>query len=360
MLTGMSTTLREIAAAANTSVSTASRALNGHPAISAETVGKVREAAARLRYQARQSLRRPDPAQTLVKKNIAMMSLEMDRSLVALPVVSAAFHGAEAALSRAGAHVQLAHIPDLDSIPAGLDLQQLDGLILAGAMQGDLLARSSSRLVSLLRDLPTLWLLGRPTGAWGDAVMAHDYAAGAMAAEYLADRGHRQLAVVNPKPDHLLFMRREDGFLAAARRRGLDVDWFCHTPPGGWTRPLAAPTHVDAVQELVDQLLAAPRRPTAIFAVADSVAALVYRALAVREVRVGREISVISANNERPLIDALHPHLTTIDIHPDEIGRLAVEQLALRLTDPCPRPETELQVRPTLVEGESVAALPAA
>ncbi len=284
------------------------------------------------------------------------MSLEMDRSLVSLPVVSAAINGAEAALSLAGARVQLAHIPDLKNIPAGLNLQELDGLILAGPMQGRLSAQDS-RLLSLLQHLPTVWLLGRPKGAWGDAVMAHDYRAGELAAEYLLARGHRHLAVVNPKPDHLLFMRREDGFLATARRRAGHVQCLCHTPPGGWTFPLEAPTHIDAVQELVDQLLAAPRRPTAIFAVADSVAALVYRALAVRKVHVGRNISIISANNERPLIDALLPHLTTIDIHPDEIGRRAVEQLSVRPADPGAWPDTELLVQPTLTEGQSVAVI---
>jgi LacI family transcriptional regulator len=111
------------------------------------------------------------------------------------------------------------------------------------------------------------------------------------------------------------------------------------------------------VQTLIDELLAAQPRPTAIFAAADSVAVLVYRALAVRELRVGRDMSVISGNNDAPLIAGLHPHLTTFDVHAHEMGRLAVRQLAMRMSYPGQLPASELICDPTLVEGESVARL---
>jgi len=205
--------------------------------------------------------------------------------------------------------------------------------------------------------VPTIWLLGRPRGGWGDAISADDYQLGAMAAEHLAARGHRHVALINPKPDHLLFMRREDGLLGAARRLGMKVKCFCQAPPGGWQLPFQAPTHVETVQHLVDQALAARPRPTAIFAVADSIAALIYRALAVRKVGVGRNISVISGNADHRLIAALHPQLTTIDIHPYEVGRRAVEQLALRMSDPHPWPDGEWMIHPTLLEGESVLTI---
>ena len=73
---------------------------------------------------------------------------------------------------------------------------------------------------------------------------------------------------------------------------------------------------------------------------------------------MGRDISVISGNNDAALIASLHPHLTTFDVHAYEIGRLAVRQLALRMAYPGPQAESELMVPATLVEGESVATLP--
>ncbi len=353
----MATTLREIAAAAGTSVSTVSRVISGHPGISTEMTATVRAEAKRLGYRVRNGRRPATGPPGLAQKTIALLALGIDRSLVSVPAVASILHGAEAALAEAGAKVQMAHIPDMTVVPPSLDLAALDGAILHGALQGNQLEVVSSRLLKRLRQVPSVWLLGRPRGGWGDAVAADDYQVGAMAAEHLAARGHRRVAFVNPKPDHVLFMRREDGLLGAARRLGLSVQCFCTAPPGGWEFPLQAPTHVETVQHLVDQVLATKPRPTAIVAAVDSVAALIYRALAVRELRVGRDMSVISGNADHRLIAPLHPQLTTIDIHPFEIGRRAVQQLALRLADPTPWPDGEWMVRPALLEGESVATL---
>jgi LacI family transcriptional regulator len=134
----------------------------------------------------------------------------------------------------------------------------------------------------------------------------------------------------------------------------VEVRSFCEAPKPGWHLPLPAPQTVEAVQGLVDALIACKPRPTAIFAAADSVAALVYRALAVRRLKVGQDISVISANNDVSVIAGLHPHLTTFDVRPDEIGRLAVQQLAMRMAGPADLPECELLIAPKLIEGESV------
>jgi LacI family transcriptional regulator len=282
----------------------------------------------------------------------------MDRSLVALPIIAAAIGGAEEALSEAGASVRLAHVPDPEDPPAGLLRQGLDGVILTGAMQGGLIGKARGSLIERLRGLPTVWLLGRPEGCWGDAVASNDYQTGTLAAEYLVGHGHRLLSFINPKPDHLLFRRREDGFVAAARRLGAEVRSFCESPASGWAVPLSAPRGVEMVQDLVDRLIATRPRPTAIFAAADSVAALVYRALAVRDIDVGGGISVISGNNDAPLIAGLHPRLTTFDVHAHDLGRLAIRQLAARMRGPGDLPDGELMVAPTLVEAESVARLP--
>lgn len=350
----MRPTLKEIAAAADVSISTVSRALNGHPAIGEACVAKVRAVAEKLQYRPRRTSRRIDPTQVLCGRRVALVSLGLDRSLLALPVVAAALSGVEAALSEAEADFTIVHVPDLDQAPRALDRAKFDGVILHGAMQGTWIVKAGHDWIAELCDLPSLWMLGRPAGFAGSAVSANDFAVGAAAAEYLVQHGHRQLAIVNPKPDHLLFMRREDSFTSRAQRLGAKVQHFCEAPPGGWHLPLRPPLHVETVQRLVDRVLAAEPRPTAIFATADSVATLVYRALAVRDLRVGRDMSVISGNNDRNLIAALHPHLTTFDIHPEHIGRFAVRQLAMRLAEQGAQPDVETMVEPTLVEGASV------
>ncbi len=353
----MSQTLRDIAAKANVSVSTASRALNGHTAIGAETTARVRQIAETLQYQHRRSHGRPDSRRYLSTAKIGLLTLGMERSLTALPTVAMAIAGAEEALADAEANIHFAHIPDPEIPQPSLLKQRLRGVIITGALQGALLASASADLLEWLRGMPVVWMLGRPVGGWGDSVGVDDFQLGRMAAEYLVSQGHRRLAIVNSRPDQLLFRRREDGFVAAAHRLSANVQAFCEPEEANTSLPLSAPKGFDTIQRLVDALVDSKDRPTAIFAVADSIAALVYRALAVRNLQVGREISVISGNNDAALIAALHPHLTTFDAHAREVGHLAVRQLTTRICYPGEFAETESLVTPTLIVGGSIAHL---
>src|SRR5829696_5893603 len=116
----MRVTLQEIASKAELSLSTTSRALNGHPAISQETTAKVRRIAGELRYRPVRSHRRAtgSPNSVLAGREIAIASLALDRSLFSMPVVNAAFHGAEDALVEAGARTRIVHMPDLAQLPS--------------------------------------------------------------------------------------------------------------------------------------------------------------------------------------------------------------------------------------------------
>jgi len=137
---------------------------------------------------------------------------------------------------------------------------------------------------------------------------------------------------------------------------GAEVIDFLGDHPEQWQLPLRALTNVESVDELVGQVMATEpaRRPTAVFTPADSIAALVYRSLAGRGLQVGRDISVISTNDERAIIDALYPALTTINVRPEVVGRRAVDQLIHRLDGDHSEPPVEVSVEPVLVEGKSV------
>jgi LacI family transcriptional regulator len=364
----MRVTLKQVAKKAELSVSTTSRALNGHPAISQETTALVRRIAGELRYNPVRSHRRATTATSLLAgRDIAIAALGLDRSLVTMPVISAAFHGAEDALVEAGANVQVVHMPDLAQLPRELRLDRISGLILTGAMVNQFAEASDTPAIKELRKIPSVWVIGNPPGAWGDAVVADDFAVGSGAAEQLVANGHRHLAFLNPVPDNLLFARREDGFYSAARRLGADVRSYCQSPPSGWPLPLQAPTSVfDVVETLIDQMLQSNPRPTAVFTSADSIAALVYCALGVRGLRVGQDISVIAGNNTPGLLSVPYPHLATFDIHARKIGALAVRQLAMQLGEKqsnfhLPKPgqgiASQVVVKPTFVAGESVCDL---
>src|SRR3954452_13427610 len=98
----MSITIREVAKAANVSVGTVSRVLNGHPTVSPENAERVLRVVEELRYKPLRARPADSAVSPLEGKTVVLLLLGMNRSLAALPCVADAIHGAEAALNEAG------------------------------------------------------------------------------------------------------------------------------------------------------------------------------------------------------------------------------------------------------------------
>jgi DNA-binding LacI/PurR family transcriptional regulator len=352
----MKATIRDVAREAGVSIGTVSRVLNGHIAVSDESRDRVNTVVRSLNYSPLRKRRSSSGDGGLEGKRIGIVLLGMDRSLSSLPVVAAAIHGVEAALADGGASASLVDLPRLDHVPTVLKQDSLDGVILKGALQGDLVQAADPVLLRKLSSLPSVWFLRRPEGCWGDSVAPNDLLVGKLAADYLIKHGHKRLAFVNPKADHATFRLRGMSFRWFAEEAGAQVQSFV-SGTDSVSFPRESLHNVASVGDLIDDLMKASTRPTAIFTPCDSVAALVYRALAMRNIKIGKDLSLISCNYEPALISGLHPDLTTMDIHPDVIGRRAVEQLATLMGRPRSEATVEVTVEPSLVEGASVATI---
>ncbi len=289
-----------------------------------------------------------------VVRHVGIVTLGMDQSLVSLPVIGHLLHGVHDALRAQEITLSLIDIPDPACIPQVLTGRGVDAVIIKAALRsGDL--RWPTQLQTALTSLPHVWLTGCLPGFTGDVCGPDDYQIGTLAASHLLAHGHRTLAIVNPDPGHLLFARRCAAFQQTAQHAGASVRRYeSHTVCPSFPCPPVA--NLPDVLPLIDQVLASRPRPTALFVPADSIATQVYRALAIREVAIGTDISVISVNHERALLAGLHPRLTTIEIHAEAIGRRTAELLLWRIAHP-DDVENNVQLSPTLVPGESVANL---
>jgi LacI family transcriptional regulator len=352
----MQATVKDVAKAAEVSIGTVSRVLSGAPNVTAETAERVLKAVDELNYS---RLRRPKSApegKPLIRKNIAMLLLGMDRSLVTLPSVASGIHGTESALADAGANVLLADLPLVDRLPEVLSRRQVHGVLAKAALQGGLIANAEPELVTRLRELPTVWFLGRPQKAdWGDVVESNDSEVGRLAAQCLLSRGHKRIVILDPKPDHVTLGQRCASFTWHATQGGATVA-NVFGKAADWKLPLRSVDDIALVDKLVGRMLKQRRKPTAVFVPADCIAAMVYRACARRGLQIGKDLSLISCNNELPLLTGLYPEVTTIDICAGQIGRQAVQQLIWRLAHR-DSPNVTVSVEPRLVEGMSVADL---
>jgi LacI family transcriptional regulator len=351
----MPITVKDVAVTAAVSLGTVSRVLNGDPSVSSDVRQRVRRAVETLGYTRLRSRGRMNSYSPLKGRNIALVMLGMDRSLVELPSVAAAIHGAEAALKELGANLLLVDIPRADHVPTVLGRNRIDGLLLKGSLDSGLLDKGDSVLLGRLSQIPSIWFLGKPPGAWGDVVQSDDRLVGKLAVEHLWQLGHRRLAVLNPNPGHVTFAQRQAAFEWHARSRGAQLVALVGGNEGG-KMPSPPVDAVDNVDELIEQLFALAKPPTAVFVPGDVVAAMVYRALSKRNLHVGRDLSIVSCNYESTLLAGLYPSLTTIDIHAVGIGRRAVDQLTWRLAHR-EAPLDDIGVEPSLRSGQSVAML---
>lgn len=351
----MKITIRSVAEHAQVSTGTVSRVLNHDPSVDPELSRRVRDSVEALGYVPLRK-KRTDVVGKLEGKTVGLLTLGMDRSLSQLPVVTAAIDGIRESLAAKQAYLQLVDAPDPTSNPGWMRKVHCDAWLAKGAMQGNLVEATHPLLLERLETAPCVWFHGKPEGAPGFGVGVNDWEVGVLAANHLHQLGHFDVAFLSPKNDHALLKRRQHGFAARCEELGLRCAVHSRNLQS-WTFPLERPRSLVAVGSLLDRALTAKRKPTAIFVPADSIAVLLYRAIAERGLSIPGDLSLISANREEGLIAGLFPSLTTVDIHAAQVGREAVNLLERSIQMGRDLPPHDVQISPSLFAADSVRIL---
>lgn len=353
----MKVTIRSVAERAGVSLGTVSRVLNRDPSVDPELSRRVLDTVESLGYVPLRKKRKDwEDGQGLDGKTIGLLTLGMDRSLSQLPVVTAAIDGIREAVLERGGRLQLFDAPDPAEAPTWLRQARCDAWLVKGAMQGALVRATNAKLLGLLETSPCVWFHGRPDGAPGFGVGVNDWAVGTIAADHLFESGHRQVAFISPKSDHALLRRRQHGFVARCEELGISCSVHSKNLQS-WKFPLERPKSLAAISNLLENALSSASKPTAIFAPADSIAVLLYRALAEQGLKIPDDVSLISVNRDEGLIAGLYPSLTTVDIHASQVGREAVCLLERSIQMGRDLPPQDVQVAPSLFVADSVRAI---
>ena len=204
----MKTTIRDVARKAGVSIGTVSRVLNGHAAVSESSRSRVDTVVRSLNYYPLRKRRSPQGGNILNGKRVAFFILGFDRSLSSSPVVAEVIHGVEAGSPKGGATVELVDLPRLDQLPVVLKQDYLDGSILFGALQGNLVEAAKPVLIKRLSALPSVWIMRRPNFCWGDSVGPNDWLIGKMVHEHLLSKGHSRIAFLNPRREQITWQLR--------------------------------------------------------------------------------------------------------------------------------------------------------
>lgn len=356
-------TVHDVANAAGVAVGSVSRVLNDHPDVSQDLRERILAAARALNYSPLRRRRpgavRPASIGKATQLNLGLICFGMHDALVQLPVVSSALHGIESEISRLGGSLLFANIPNGDRVPAFLAEGRVAGVIVKGPNQGVLPPPQTNELLRQIYRVPHVWLMGRLANAQGDHCNFDTEIAGRLAAEHLFKKGHRRVGFLNPKPGHAQFDFLRRAFSQAALTLGLHSEVFEPEKPRRLDWPLPAVTAQEVVESLLRRWMNLPAktRPTALMVGADTTAVQVYTTLAQLGLKPGRDLSLISCNDEQSLIMGLSPALTTIDVRADLVGRNAASRLLWKIKHPHDDIPVRLLVEPTLVERASVATL---
>ena len=313
-------TIEDVAAAANVSVATVSRALRGLPNVADSTRQRVQHAADGLSYRA-------DPAAA---------RLATGRSLsvaVAVPMLNGWYFshvvaGVEAVCAEAGYDTVVIGVGasgsnrSLSNRSDALH-RRVDGLIVVDITLGD------DELDELRDDGLAIVSVG-PEHDGIASVGIDDVEVGRIAARHLLELGHRRIGLVRGTADDpftfVVPHRRQDGFEQACRAAGVEPDERLYadgsfTIQGGY----------DALAHLLD----VDDPPTAVFALADEMAFGVLQAAHEHGHEVPHDISVMGVDDHQL---AAVVELTTVhqdvEQHGARAARLILDALSGRAGTP--------------------------
>ena len=290
-------TLHDVAAAAGVSVATASRVLGmSSRAVAPEYEQRVLVAATALRYTA-------DASARSMRAGSASLALVADD--LATPSIGLVVAAIERQARASGAFV-------LVSATGGEPARQLETIRQVRALRPRALVLTSSRIDAdaldgrLLAELTAYERAGGRVVVVGDtdlpfhSISFDNRGAGQLLGRYVADSGHRRVAILAGPPEHAAFSARTDGLVEALRSRGVEAIRTIHcagTRQGGQ----------DGVRRLAEDLAGTD----AVLAVNDVVAIGALTALRAAAVAVPAELSV-TGFDDIPLAVDVTPRLTTV------------------------------------------------
>lgn len=309
------TTLRDVAGELGLSISTVSRALNGHPHIDERTRKRVRQTAARLNYQ----------------PNVLARGLRNDQTKtigLVIPDILNQFYAAGATILqstlRQSGYRLIVCISNDD--PATdreclLELTQhrVDGIVhVPCTPDGAKALRDSSVSV------PIVELNRCSEGGIFDAVIPDDREGAFQLAQHLIELGHRAIGVIVGNPSLSTTRARLHGFEDALRAANISLDG-CPILHGDYSKQWG--------KEAAEQLIQLHARPTAIFATGNQIVLGALQALEEAKLAVPNDISLIGFDDP-DWFAVWRPAVTTYALPLQEMGLLAGRLLLDRMRVP--------------------------
>jgi len=306
-------TIKDVAREARVSVASVSRALNGHRSMTADTRGRIMGVVERLRY-----VPHPSARSLITRRTHTIGALLPD---LHGEFFSELIRGIDIAARARGLHLLVSSSHgDAGEVAAASRAMQgrVDGMLVMSPYVDAQIARDDLPL-----DLPIVLLNAPPANAQHSTLNVDNYGGAFAMVQHLAGRGHRRIAIIAGP---------ENNFDAAERLRGYR-EAMARSAPDVAPCVLAGDFTEESGYAAGLRLLAQKERPQAVFAANDIMAVGCLIALNEAGVRVPQDIA-LAGFDDIPIARFVAPPLTTVRVRIADLGRNAVETLALQLENP--------------------------
>lgn len=343
--------ISDVAQRAGVSRATVSRVINQRKGVSRDIVDAVRRAAAALNYEPPPLNRRPGRrvARPSSRQTEFIAVILTDDLYQHTPGVFAAhLSGIEREAAEHGLGVLVAQVAEA-RFPAIVAEPGIAGLILMGSSVDAAVQQSLDRFTCV-------WLSSHQDQS-GDLVLAGNQEISRIAVNYLLERGHRRLGYLSVMSKYPAYPARAEAFTFLAQSAGASAVRFMDTDEPGAFRAGDLKEIRRRVEAQVEKLAAMrfTERPTGLFVPNDMMTAMCYPSLRAKGIIAGKDIELISCNNETSYLLGLDPRPATIDIGAETIGRRSVEQLIRRIKHPGELRQVQIAVTPELVRPDTSA-----
>ena len=331
----MAVTIRDVARLAGISTATVSQAINNPGRVAAKTRRRVIAAAKKLKYYPNLNARNLASRQT--------RTLGMIVSDIQNPFYSAVIRSFEARARRRGYEVIVSDTNYKPRLMKHATERMLEQNVRGVAIM------TSEMSPALFRDIVdrkiAVTFFDLDSVAENISTIKFDYFSGIyQAVEHLHGLGHRRIAFVGGQSLKNI-NARQTAYLKSMQKFGLEpgpIFLGNQSVEGG----LAAGLKIAGLSE----------RPTAVIAMNDLTAFGLTRAFSRSGLRIPQDVSVVGFDRTF-LAEYFTPSLTTIDMHADQLGRLAVDCLHKLTSTREPHGEAHL-IPLQLVVGESTGPAP--
>lgn len=341
-------TMQKIAKIVGVSQATVSRVMRGQGSTSKELADRILQAAREVGYSKHLEVHGPKGRKRT--GYVGLLTLGVHQDIMRLPHIADLVVSLERILSRYSFQLVLNSSDGDGVLPPMVNQDRLDGIFVIG--------RAPAQIQARLSEINCVLLLGGACGSkdtcWADWVTANYYKIGYMAAQYLIDRDHHNIAFLNMTSGNEGLIEAEFGFRRACEN-DLAKPVFLSELAGKDDAIWDAGRYKEGVHSVCLKLLKMSKkdRPTGLLVSEYMAIKPIYEVMASHGIKPGRDFEVISRIHEESYLSTLTPRPASIVLSRQEMAEQAVQRLLYRMSSSEETAGTRIMVAPGgLVKGK--------